>query len=147
MEEISDITLRWFDESALMEKEPRELTKTLLASLGITSDVAVDVLEVLLRSSAQDRARRTAEIREEVVKLRKERGVKKERGVTLRNIQVWVKYFKEIKLIDRVGERVHFTGNKKPSEAFREYTRPIIEESASFIEKLLEKTEQAYGIE
>lgn len=142
---ISDINLRWFDESALLEKDPRKLTETFLASLGITSDVAADIVEVLFKARAVDRGLTTAEVREGMVMLRKQR---KEdfSGLTVRNVQVWIRYFKEIKLVDRVGDRVRFSGNKKPSKVFAEYTRPLIEESASFVEKLLKKTEEAYGI-
>ncbi|MFH1789030.1 MAG: hypothetical protein ABH834_06590 [Candidatus Altiarchaeota archaeon] len=146
METIADVTLRWFDESALMEKDPRQLTETFLASLGVTSDVAVDVMEVLFKARAEDRALRTQEILNEILKTRKERRIKAKKGLGLRNIQVWVKYFKSIKLVDRVGERVRFTGNKTPTQAFSEYTKPVIEESVSFIEALLAKTEEAYGI-
>lgn len=146
MDAIADLTLRWFDESNLLEKDPRTLTRTFLAALGITSDVAVDIMDVLFRVRAEDRALRTREILDEIIRLRKERKVKDKKGLGLRNIQVWVKYFKSIKLVDRVGERVRFSGNRKPSEAFSEYTKPIIEESVSFVGKVLVKTEEAYGI-
>jgi hypothetical protein len=129
-----------------MEDDPRKLTEIFLGSLGISSDIAVDVMEVLLKARAEDVALRTAEIRDSVLKLRKERKIKEKKGLTLRNIQIWIKYFKEIKLVDRVGERGRFTGNKKPSEAFSEYTKPVIYESSSFVENVLKKAEEAYGI-
>lgn len=146
MNEIADITLRWFDESALLEDNPRKLTETFLASLGISAEVAVDVMEVLLKARGEDRALRTVEIRDEVLKLQKKRKAKGARGLTLRNIQIWLKYFKSIKLVDRTGERVRFTGNKRPSEAFAENTKPIVYESVAFIEELLRRTERAYGL-
>jgi hypothetical protein len=146
MKAVSEITLKWFDDAALMEDDPRRLTETFLASLGVSSEVAVDVMEALLHARAQDRALKTAEIRDEIIKLRKKRRVKAAKGMTLRNIQIWLKYFKSLKLVDRTGERVRFTGNKRPSQVFEEYTKPVIHESASFVGKLLKRTEEVYGI-
>ena len=146
MNTIADVTLRWFDESALLEEDPRRLAETFLASLGISSVVAADIFEVLLLARSEDRALRTVEVHEAVLKLRKDKKIEGGKGLGLRNIQVWLRYFKSIKLVDRVGDRVRFTHNKAPSQAFNEYTKQIISESVSFSGRLLGKTERAYGI-
>ncbi|MFH1125984.1 MAG: hypothetical protein V1703_02560 [Candidatus Altiarchaeota archaeon] len=147
MKLVSDITLRWYDESSLEEDNPRSLLELLLDSMGITSDVARDLFHVLLVARAEDTALTVKQIRDAIISLRKMRNADKpEKGLTMRNIQVWLQYFREIKLLDKLGDRYHFRGNRRPSKAFAEGTKPMIEESSRYVERVLKRVEDAYGI-
>lgn len=144
---LSDITLRWYDESSLDEDNPRALVELLLEALGITSDVARDLVEVLLVARSQDTALTGRQIRDGILGLRTARKLEDpEKGLTLRNVQVWLQYFKDIRLVDKIGERYHFKGNRKPSKSFAEGTKPMIESSVDYIERLLAKVEGVYRI-
>jgi len=147
MKLVSDIRLRWYDDSSLLEDDPRRLLELFLDSLGVTSDVAVDLFHVLLCARAEDTALTGRQIRDAIVGLRRMRDAgEPERGLTMRNIQVWLRYFREIKLLDKLGSRYHFRGNKKPSKAFAEGTRQMAEQSAAYVEKLLKRVEESYKI-
>ena len=147
MKPLSDITLRWFDDWTILEAEGMELIELFLAALGISSDVAVDIMEVLFSARRQDRSLTSEEIRAAIVKKREKEGRDNEGGLTLRNIQVWLRYFKEIKLVDGVGDRYRFSGNKKPSAAFRENVRPVAEQTMDYVERVLEKIEEGHNRE
>jgi len=147
MKLLSDITLRWYDESSLAEDDPRRLVELFLDSMGITSDVAIDLFEVLAVARAEDTALTAKQIRDAIVNLRSMRKVENpEKGLTARNIQVWLKHFRRLKLVDKLGERYHFKGNKKPGKAFSDETKPVIEESVRYVERVLKKVEEAYRI-
>lgn len=145
---ISDIRLKWYDESCLGVEENRELVRILLDSLGVTRDVALDIFEVLLMAKSDGISITGREIKDRVIGLRKERKVKKPRnGLTDRNIQLWLRFFREIDLIERVGSRHLFSGNKKPSRVWLEKTKPnIIDKSAENIHKILLELEKRYEI-
>ena len=145
---ISDIRLRWYDESSLQVDDNRELVRILLDSLGVTRDVALDVFEVLLMAKSDGISMTGREIKDKVIGLRKERKVKKpKKGLTDRNIQLWLRFFREIDLIERVGSRHLFSGNKKPSKVWVERTKPnIIDKSAENIHKILLELEKRYEI-
>lgn len=145
---ISDIRLKWYDESCLGVEENRELVRILLDSLGVTRDVALDIFEVLLMAKSDGVSITGREIKDRVIGLRKERKVKKPRnGLTDRNIQLWLRFFREIDLIERVGSRHLFSGNKKPSRVWLEKTKPnIIDKSAENIHKILLELEKRYEI-
>ena len=145
MKPVADVTLRWFDDTTLLADEPRKLVEVFLEALGITSDVARDLMEILLAQCAKDHPLTTQEIKERILELRGERG-QEVKGLTDRNLQVWLKYFREIRLADRVGGRHRFTGNKTPLAAFKENTRPVIDDTLNYIQRALEKLEDAYGI-
>ncbi|MBD3388902.1 MAG: hypothetical protein GF416_07530 [Candidatus Altiarchaeales archaeon] len=143
---IADIKLRWYDDSALLAEEPRELLELLLDSVGVTSDVARDMMEVLLMARAKDVSLTTAEVKSGIAQLRASRKSKRrDFGMTDRNIQVWLRYFEDIGLLDSVGGKHRFAANKTPSEAFKR-TKEVIKESVKYTDKLLEKVEDAYGI-
>ena len=147
MKPVFDITLRWYDDSSFLEDDPERQIELLLDSIGITSDVAVDIFHVLVVARAEDRALTARQIRDAVVNLREMQGLKNpEKGLTMRNIQVWLKNFKKIKLIDRIGGMYRFKGNKKPSKAFADETKPLIVESTKYVEKLLKEIEESYKI-
>jgi hypothetical protein len=147
MKLIADFTLRLYDEGALLEDDPRRLLELFLDSIGITSDVARDVFHVLLVARAGDTALSARQIREAVVSLRKIRGEKElERGLTMRNVQVWLRYFRDIRLADNLGALYRFRGNKTPKRAFIDGTRPLALASLDYVEKLLGKVEGAYRI-
>ncbi len=146
MKPISDIHLRWYDDSTLAEDNPRKLAALFMDAIGVTSDVAVDLFEVLLISRAGDNALTSREIKTKIMESRKKRKTG-DHGLTDRNIQVWLKFFRELKLVDRTGSHYRFRGNKKPSEAYMEYTKPLVYESAEYVERLLLKVEESYGIE
>ena len=144
----SDVRLKWYDESCLGVEENRELVRILLDSLGVTRDVALDVFEVLLMAKSDGISMTGREIKDRVIGLRKERKVKKpKKGLTDRNIQLWLRFFREIDLIERVGSRHLFSGNKKPSKVWMEKTKPnIIDKSAENIHKILLELEKRYEI-
>lgn len=144
---LSDIRLKWYDESSLLEEDSRRLLELLLDALGITSDVARDLFHVLLVSRAEDTALTGRQIKDAIVNLRRMRNIEDpERGLTMRNIQVWLQYFRGIKLVDKLGSRYHFKGNKKPSKAFIDGTKPMVDESVKYVEKLLKRVEESYKI-
>jgi hypothetical protein len=143
---LTDIKLRWFDDSRLLCESPREMLEVFLDSIGVTSDVARDLFEVFLMARARDVTLRSSEIKKGILELRLKRGVKSlEYGLTDRNIQVWLKYFASIGLIDNVSGKYRFQANKKPTQAFKR-TQEVVEESVKFSAKSLEKTEKLYGI-
>ncbi len=148
MKLLSDIRLRWYDDRSLMLDRDRELIELLLDSLGVSRTVAADIFEVLLKSKKKDLGLTSEEIKQEIVKLRKRRKIKDpEKGLTKRNLQIWLKFFRDIDLVERFGFRYRFTGNKKPSTAFKEYTKPeVIDKSADFIYRLLKEIEGRYGV-
>ncbi len=145
---IADVRLKWYDESCLGVDENRELVRILLDSLGVTRDVALDIFEVLLMAKSDGISMTGREIKDKVIVLRKERKVKKpKKGLTDRNIQLWLRFFREIDLIERVGSRHLFSGNKKPSKVWFEKTKPnIIDKSAENIHKILLELEKRYEI-
>ena len=147
MKLLSDIHLRWYDESSLLEDDPRKLLELFLESLGITSDVARDLLHVLFAARAKDTALSGRQVRDAIITLRKLRNAADaEKGLTTRNIHVWLKYFSDIRLVEKIGSRHHFKGNKKPSRAFSEGTKPLVDESVKYVERLLKKVEDSFGI-
>ena len=110
-----------------------------------SSEIAADIFEVLVKYNAAGIAPTTREIEKKILEKNKD---KEGEEFSLRIIQIWLKYFREIKLIDKIGGkkgRYVFSGNKKPSEAFMQYTKPlIIDESANYSEKILKKMEGKY---
>lgn len=144
---ISDIRLRWFDDSSLLTEDKRELVELFLESIGVSSDVARDVFEVVLIAKARDVRLTSSQIKEWVLELRRTRARKDaDEGLSDRNIQIWLRFFREMRLLDKLGDKYFFTGNKKPSAAFREYTKPIADESFNYVFKVLEKLEKEYKI-
>ncbi|MFH1055666.1 MAG: hypothetical protein V1744_06195 [Candidatus Altiarchaeota archaeon] len=142
---LADIKLRWYDDSALMADEPRELLELFLDSIGVTSDVACDIIEVMLMSRARDVPLTTPEVKAGIVELRRRRGVKDDFGLTDRNIQIWLSYFERIGLLDVLDGKHRFTANKKPTEAFKK-TKQVVSESLKYSESLLSKVEASYQI-
>jgi len=148
MNQLLYVRLKWFDDSTLGVEDSRALLELFLSSLGVSSQVAADILEVLMEARAQDVGVTTKEIKRRIIEKRKERGENQaKKGLTERNIQKWLCYFRELNLIDRFGKRYRFKGNKLPSEAFEEYTLPLIHETTHYIKRVLEKVEKKYGIE
>lgn len=146
MKLLADIKLRWYDESALMADDSRQILEYFLDSIGVTADVARDLMEVMLMARARDVPLTTQEVKAGVVELRRRRGVADpEFGMTDRNIQIWLKYFETIGLFDDIDGKHRFTANKKPSEAFKK-TRQVVNESLKYSEKLVSKLEEAYRI-
>lgn len=144
---LSEIHLRWYDDSTLMLEDKRELVKLFLNTVGVSRDVAADVFEVLLLTKMEGIALTTSEIKDEIIKLRRGRGLDTQKGLTNRNIQIWLKFFRDIELAQRIGDRYFFSGNKKPSTVFIEHTKPnIIDKTSDYIARLLEEIEQRYGI-
>lgn len=143
---LADIKLRWYDDSALLTDEPRELLEVFLDSIGVTSDVARDLLEVLLMGRARDSPLKASELKKGIRELRARRNVSDvDGGLTDRNIQVWLKYFQSIGLLDSVSGKYRFAGNKKPSQAFAR-VQEVVSESVKFSFKAVERLEQAYLI-
>ena len=144
---LSDIRLRWYDDSSLLKENPRELVELFMKSIGISSEVAIDLFEVMLMAKSRDIGLTRRDIKSNIIELRNSRKTKNaEDGLTDRNIQIWLKYFMDIKLVDRIGKRYRFTNNKKPSVAFSQYTKPLVDESVLYVEKILKKLEEEYNI-
>lgn len=144
---LADIRLRWYDDSGLMSKDPRALIGLFLDSMGVTRDVPVDLFEVLLTAKSMGVGLTTSEIKKGIIKLRKKRKEGEGKGLSDRNIQIWLKFFRDLDLVDRIGSRYMFSGNKNPSTLFKEKTKPeIIDKSADYIYRLLREIEGSYEI-
>ncbi len=144
---LSDIRLKWYDDSSLMLKDPRKLIELFLDSLGVSRDIPADIFEVLLMSKSREIGLTTTEIKGEIIKLRKKRGDDVKKGLSERNIQMWLKFFRDLELVERIGSRYIFSGYKKPSTIFKERTKPeIIDKSADYIYRLLMEIEEGYEI-
>ena len=143
---LADIKLRWYDESALLAEGPREVLELFMDSIGVTSDVSCDLMEVMLMARARDVPLTMPEVKAGIVELRRRRGREDpEFGMTDRNIQIWLKYFETIGLFDDIGGKYRFQANKKPSEAFKR-TKQIVAESLKYSDRLVEKLEGEYRI-
>jgi len=152
MSMLSSITLRWYSDDELLKENPRELIDLFLNSIGVTRKIAGDVFEILLIARMKNLPLTSEEIRKEVIELRKKRKELNimdgdiEESASKRNIQVWIKFFKDIKMVETIKNRYIFSGNKLPSEVFESYTKPlIIDESAKFIINVLRKIEEKYN--
>jgi len=148
---LADIRLRWFDDSTLLVEDKRELTRLLLAALGVTSETAADALETLLEARTQGRSVTSGEIKSAVENSRAKRGVKTSKGLTERNIQVWLNFYRQLGLVEKLGaskkkSRYILTGNKKPSVIFAENVRPLVDQSLDYVGRLVLKLESRYGI-
>ncbi|MFC2162637.1 hypothetical protein ACFLRF_03070 [Candidatus Altiarchaeota archaeon] len=144
---LADIKLRWYDESSLLTDDKRELIELFLDSIGVTSNVARDLMEVMINARARDTALGAGQIKILIMELRRRRKDKDPMwGLTDRNLQVWLKYFQTIRLLDTFGGSYRFTGNKKPSKAFKDYTLQVVRESAAFSGRVLEKIDEAYAL-
>lgn len=143
---ISDIRLKWYDDSSLMTDDPRELLELFLDSLGVSSAVACDVLEVLLLARQKDISLTSSEISTYIKEVRKKRRQAVGKGLTDRNIQLWLKFFIELQLVDRLGRRYRFKNNRSLGEAFNNYTKPLVIESLDYVNKVINKLERAYSI-
>jgi hypothetical protein len=142
---LADIKLRWYDDSALIRDSPRELLDVFLDSIGVTSAVAGDLMEVLFMARARDVPLKAGEIMGGMAEVRRRRGAGSDYGMTYRNVLVWLKYFHRIGLIDCVDRKYRFSGNKTPSEAFKK-TGEVVAESLKFSGKALDGAQKAYGI-
>lgn len=148
MDIISDIRLRWYDESSLMLEDERGLLELFLNSLGVSRKVAIDLFEVLLLAKKKGISITTRDIKKDILGLRKERKEKNpEKGLTERNIQIWLKFFRDLDLVESIGDRYLFAGNKRPSRVFIEKTKPeVVDRSCDYIHRLLLEIEDRYGI-
>ncbi len=143
---LADIRLKWYDDSSLMLEDERELITLFLDSLGVTRETAVDIFEALLKAKKQDKGLTSDELRGEIIKLRSKRG-KTEKGLTKRNLQIWLRFYRDIEFVERFGSRYRFAKNKKPSQAFRDYTKPeVIDKSSDFMYRLLKEIEDRCGL-
>ncbi len=144
---LADIKFRWYDESSLLTDEPRELIELFLDSIGITSNVARDLLEVMVNARCRDILLGPGEIKILIIELRRRRKDKDPMwGLTDRNLHYWLEYFQDIRFMDNINGKYRFTGNKKPSKVFKEYTLEVVRESAAYTERILKKLEKAYDL-
>ena len=109
--------------------------------------------EILLLNKRKGIHLKSDEIRNEVIEMRKKRKElgefdgEIEESLSERNVQIWLKFFKDIKMVECINDRYFFSGDKFPSEAFEIYVKPlIIDESVRFIGRLLKKIEENYGL-
>jgi len=143
---IVTIKLKWLDESAFLEEGSEERVKLFLESIGISSDVASDLLQVMLLARAKELSLKTGQIRKGILELRKRRGDKdSEKGLTDRNIQVWLKYYETIGLFERYRGKHRFRSAKSPHDAFKR-CKQMTSESLKVSERLLELVQESYGI-
>lgn len=150
---LSKIELCWFSDDELLTENPRTLLELFLKSIGASKGTASDIFEILLISKRKGIHLTSNEIRNEVIEMRKKRKISKEfegeieDSLSERNVQVWLKFFKDIKMIECINDRYFFSGDKFPSDVFEVYVKPlIIDETLKFIERLLKKTEEGYGL-
>jgi len=144
---LSEITLKWYDDSAFMLDDKREMVELFLDSLGVSRTIASDIFEVLLIAKSKNISLTCGQIRKDVAELRKARNQRIDEAATPRNIQLWLRFFRKIGLIEKVGCRYMFKGNKRPSVAFREEVKPhVIDNSSDFLARLLEGLEKKYAI-
>jgi len=150
---LSKLQLCWFSDDELLKENPRDFVELFLNCLGISKGTASDIFEILLLNKKKGVHLTSDEIRNAVIEMRTKR---KELGkfngnindsLSERNVQIWLKFFKDIKMIECINDRYFFSGDKFPSEVFEIYVKPlIIDESVKFIEKLLKKIEENYGL-
>jgi hypothetical protein len=144
---LSQITLKWYDDSSLIAEDRRELVELFLDSIGITREVAADIFELLLIARSKGLSLTSRDIMEGIIEMRAHRGCAPDDSLTLRNIQIWLKYFRSLGLLEKIGGRYFFKGNKKPSAVFRESVKPeVIDKSADYLARVLEKLEDRYNI-
>ena len=145
-EALVELRLKWFDDSTLLSDDGEELLRQALRSLGVTSRPAFEVFRVLLIAHKGGVRVSARQVREQVVKSRAREKERDRRGLTLRNIQVWLKYFCDIGFLDCVGDKYMFKAARKPSECFNEYTVPLIDECARYTRKAFEAVEDAFKV-
>ena len=144
---LSEITLKWYDDSSLMLEDRRELVELFLNSLGVSRDVAADVFEALLLAKAGNISLTSNQLKTEIIKLRNKRGLDVDKGLSLRNIQLWLKFFRKLGMVEKIGGRYLFKGNKKPAVVFRENVKPeVVDKSTEYLCRLLEELENRYEI-
>jgi hypothetical protein len=144
---LSQITLKWYDDSSLMAEERRELVELFLDSIGITREVAADIFELLLIARSKGLSLTSKDIMEGITEMMAHRGKSPDESLTLRNIQIWLKYFRNLGMLEKIGGRYFFKGNKKPSAVFRDTVKPeVIDKSADYLARVLEKLEERYDI-
>lgn len=145
---LSEITLKWYDDTSLLLEDRRELVELFLDSLGITRDVAADVFEVLLLAKEKNTSLTSEQIKNEIINLRRKSNKNLDEGLSMRNVQLWLKFFRNLGMIERLGNRYLFKGNKKPSSAFKENVKTnVIDKSADYLYRLLNELENRYRIE
>ena len=144
---LSEITLKWYDDSSLMLEDRRELVELFLDSLGVSRDVAADVFEALLQAKAGNISLTSTQLKTEIIELRNKRGLDVDKGLSLRNIQLWLKFFRKLGMVEKIGGRYLFKGNKKPAVVFRENVKlEVVDKSAEYLCRLLEELENRYEI-
>ncbi|PKP57489.1 MAG: hypothetical protein CVT88_04315 [Candidatus Altiarchaeales archaeon HGW-Altiarchaeales-1] len=150
---LSKIELCWFSDDELLKENPRALVELFLDTLGASKGTASDIFEILLLNKRKGIHLKSDEIRNEVIEMRKKRKElgefdgEIEESLSGRNVQIWLKFFKDMKMVECINDRYFFSGDKFPSEAFEIYVKPlIIDESVRFIGRLLKKIEENYGL-
>jgi hypothetical protein len=144
---LSQITLKWYDDSSLMTEDKRALVELFLDSIGITRETAADIFEVLLIAKAKDISITSSQIREGIIELRTQRGKEIDKSLTMRNIQIWIKFYRNLGFLEKIGNMYAFKGNRRPSTVFKENIKPaVIDNSADYVGRILEKLEDRYKI-
>jgi len=150
---LSKIKLCWFSDDELLKDSPRALVELFLSSLGASKGTASDIFEILLLNKKKGIHLKSDEIRNEVIEMRKNRKELREfdgnidDSLSKRNVQIWLKFFKDIKMIECINDMYFFSGDKFPSDVFEMYVKQlVIDESVQFIERLLKKIEEGYGL-
>ncbi len=143
---LAHVKVRWLDDTAFLEDDPKERLKLFLDSIGITSEVAIDILQVILMAKARELTLKTAQIKQGIDELRIRQGIKEpKKGLTDRNIQIWIGYYEDIGLLERHNGRHRFRQNKRPIDAFKQ-CKQMVTESLKVSERLLERVEEGFSI-
>ncbi|MBD3260489.1 MAG: hypothetical protein GF334_02210 [Candidatus Altiarchaeales archaeon] len=144
---LVEFKLKWFDHSSLYTENQSEILSLALLSLGINAEPAREVFWVLLAGHKKGLSLSVKQIRDLIYEKRKKNGeTDLESGLTVRNIQVWLSYFQQIGLVECLGDKYIFRGGKKPSQAFEQYTKPLIEKNTQYIIETFVRLEELYEI-
>jgi len=103
---LSQITLKWYDDSSLIADNRRELVERFLDSVGITRTIAADIFELLLIARSKDLPLTSKEIMEGIKEMRTRRGQPPDDSLTLRNIQIWLKYFRNMGMVEKSADAI-----------------------------------------
>ncbi|MFC1755693.1 hypothetical protein ACFL96_20275 [Thermoproteota archaeon] len=119
---LSELTLRRYEKPYDLEK--RELVRKLCLSSGLlqpgdSRDIIVDVLYVLLQAKSEGDALSSDDIREEVIKIRKQYSLSLN-GVASSNIRRQVKRLRDVFLVEKIRNTYRITEFEKVSVIFDE---------------------------
>ena len=119
---LMELTIRRYEPPRNMET--RELVKKFCLSLGLlqpgdSRDIVVDILHSLLRARAERRTLTSEQIKEEVVKLRKEHKLPLF-GIASSNIRRQVKRLRDLLMVEKIRNHYRIIEFSRLSESYKE---------------------------